>query len=484
VKDLHWYQRLHWRAFLTFLVALVVVSIPTWLLVQAADPADPSRTVNRALGAATLAAIAAAAITALAARAYFTRRIDAAQRLMQGAVSGERGISAMRDEVNEFAHAMSERDEVNEFAHAISEEVSALRENMVRLEQEKRRLSALLEGMGEAVLMIDDAERVLLANPIAEKLLRLPKSYVGERLADVCEVDGVLSLAAEVLWSAEETTEEIDITGKRGETRHVSVSVSPIATGDRVAGAVVLLYDVTRLRRLERVRRDFVANVSHELRTPIAAIQSAAETLLLADLDVDDVVLDFLKTIERNAERMASIVEDLLVLSRLEAAGEEIALHEVDMAPVLAELFDRCDPLARKNGVKFELDVQEDLPTIFAEAGAIRQILQNLVENGIKYTSEGGEVRVVARKQSRKRILIEIADTGVGIPTEHLPRIFERFYRVDVGRSREVGGTGLGLAIVKHLVRKMKGRITVESEQGKGTLFKLSLRIYRPEKQQ
>lgn len=471
MSDLHWHQRLHWRAFLTFLVSLVLVSIPTWLFVQAEPHEAPERMLARALGVATVAAIAAALITALVGKAYLRRRLEAAQRVMEGAVVGEQRITGMRDEVNDFARK-------------VGDQVDALRENMVRLEQERRRLSALMEGMGEAVLMIDDAERILLANPPAEKLLRLPKKYVGERLADVCEAERVLALAADVLWSAEEQTEEIDIIGKRGETRHVSASASPIVTSDRVFGAVVLLYDVTRLRRLERVRRDFVANVSHELRTPIAAIQSTAETLLLTDLDVDDVVIDFLQTIERNAERMASIVEDLLVLSRLEAAGEEIELHEVEMAPVLAELFDRCDPLARQKGVTLEFDVEEALPSIFAEAGAIRQILQNLVENAIKYTPRGGEVSIIARQQNRKRITLDIADTGPGIPTEHLPRIFERFYRVDVGRSREVGGTGLGLAIVKHLVRKMKGRIAVESEEGKGTRFKLWLRVFRAEKQE
>ena len=242
-------------------------------------------------------------------------------------------------------------------------------------------------------------------------------------------------------------------------------------------GSVVVMYDVTRLRRLERVRRDFVANVSHELRTPIATIQSASETLLMDEMDVGPVSREFVESIFRNANRLAQIVEDLLTLSRLEAAGEEFSKHGIELAEVVAEILDRFSSPAAKNGVVLDVEFDEDLAAVEGEPRALGQILSNLVENAIKYTPDGGVVRIKGWNED-KRVLVSVTDTGIGIPKEHLPRIFERFYRVDYGRSRHVGGTGLGLAIVKHLVRKLGGDISVTSTAGKGTEFVFWLPAY------
>lgn len=467
MNGVQWHQRLHWRGALSFIILLIIVETPVWMLTRSLDITDPERAMSRALGLATVGALIAVGLQTIVVRFYMNRRLASARRLLLGAVADETLMTRVPDEFGALA------DEVRG-------SIEGMRTNMVRLQQERSRLRTLLEGIGEAVLMLDDAERVLVANSVAEKLLQLPRKYSGQRLADVCDVPRLQAVVAEVLWAHETSAIDVDFRSKQ-EVRHLSVTASPIMTGEVATGVVVVMHDLTQLRRLERVRRDFVANVSHELRTPIASIQSASETMLMANLDLEPDYTEFLRLIERNAARMGTIVEDLLVLSRLEAAGEEIDLAAVGLARVFAEIVDQCEPLAAEHGVELVVDIDE-IPPVYAEEGALRQILQNLVENGIKYTPAGGTVTVTARKKGLKRARLEVRDTGPGIPAEHLPRIFERFYRVDMGRSRAIGGTGLGLAIVKHLVLKLKGRIDVQSKPDKGTTFRLTLRLYRPEK--
>ncbi len=468
MTEIQWHQRLHWRGAITFLLLLIAVEIPFWMLAWSLEVEDPERAMARALGLATVGALATIVLHTIAASIYMRRRMDATRRVLLGSVAGERLLNRVPDEISLLV------DEVGDRIHE-------MRASMVRLQQERGRLRALLEGMEEAVLMLDDAERVLVANTVAEKLLHLSKNYVGGRLSAVCDVPRLQAVVSEVLWAHEPSALDIDFMSK-GEVLHVAVTAYPIMSGENATGVVIVMHDLTQLRRLERVRRDFVANVSHELRTPIATIRSAAETLSLANLELDPELREFLPTIERNADRMGTLVEDLLVLSRLEAAGEEISLHDVSLSAVFAGIVDQCDPFARERGVELIMDVEEDLPRAYAEEGALTQILQNLIENGIKYTPSGGSVTVTAHRKGAKRLRLTITDTGPGIGAEHLPRIFERFYRVDVGRSRDIGGTGLGLAIVKHLVRKLKGKIEVESEPDHGTSFTLDLRAYRPEK--
>ncbi len=469
MTELSWFQRIGWRGFTLFIAIYLACSSPIWFLVRQTESLGPlDREADRVLGLMTVATLVAAAAAWFIVQQYIARRISAAQRMLAGSVADERAFT-------------DSPDEIVEFAEAVRESVDSLRTELVRLETEKGRLSALLNGMGEAVVVLDVNERVVLANPVAERLLRFPDEYETSRLAEVCDSERVMAVASEVLWSKEPQNEDLDF-HQRDDVKHLSLSASPIMAGKRVVGAVLLLYDVTRLRRLERVRRDFVANVSHELRTPIAAIQSTAETLLMADLPIDDVMVDFLQTIERNAQRMGNIVTDLLTLSRLEAEGTTSELYEVELTSILHELMAHVEPIARKKGVELILDVDPELPSVLGDEVALRQALENLVENGIKYTPEGGKVTLRARLKGKKRLRVDVIDTGFGIPREHLPRIFERFYRVDVGRSREVGGTGLGLAIVKHLIRNMLGRIAVESEEGKGTTFKVWLRIFDPKR--
>ena len=237
-----------------------------------------------------------------------------------------------------------------------------------------------------------------------------------------------------------------------------------------------MFVDVTDLRRLESLRRDFVANVSHELRTPVTAMRSAAETLRVSALyDADiSVAVRFVDMIERNGERLQSLIEDLLELSRLESKEFRLKKEEVDLAVVANIVLGLFRERAEKKGVRLAIAIEEGVSTLVTDQRALEQVVANLVDNAIKYCPAGASVTLAAKKVPGA-VRVEVQDTGLGIDPKHLPRLFERFYRVDAGRSRDVGGTGLGLSIVKHLVEAMGGQVTVESEVGKGSSFALTL---------
>lgn len=248
-----------------------------------------------------------------------------------------------------------------------------------------------------------------------------------------------------------------------------------------LAGAALTLWlsrEVGRLlaemRRLEEVRRDFVANVSHELRTPLASVKAYAETLREGGLEDASNRLEFVGEIERSADRMTRLVDDLLVLSEIESGKRAQALESVSLMRLTSEVVATLRPLAERKRIGLRLDPFQDVPDVRADRGQLKQVLTNLVDNAIKYTGEDGTVRIHARVEGG-RAVVSVSDTGPGIAAEHLPRIFERFYRVDKARSRELGGTGLGLAIVKHLVEAHGGAVSVESEPGRGSTFRFSL---------
>ncbi|MHC5544017.1 sensor histidine kinase, partial [Singulisphaera rosea] len=240
-------------------------------------------------------------------------------------------------------------------------------------------------------------------------------------------------------------------------------------------GAVIVFHDVTELRRLERMRQDFVANVSHELKTPLASIKAYTETLLDWALTDETVNVRYLNRIEEQAERLNQLILDLLSLARLES-GQELFDHgPLALAPLVGSCVGSHRDRADAKGLSLTLDLGQlnDQTLVLADEEAIRQILDNLIDNAIKYTPEGGKVSVIC--QLADDVTIEVADTGIGIPRDDLPRVFERFYRVDKARSRELGGTGLGLSIVKHLVQSIGGQVNVTSRVGAGTRFTIHL---------
>jgi len=264
----------------------------------------------------------------------------------------------------------------------------------------------------------------------------------------------------------EPVTGEIQVAGLR--PRHLYLHATRLSGEPRCV--LVVLFDLTEIRRLETVRKDFVANVSHELRTPIAAVMSAAETLRTAARTDPAAAGSFVDIIERNARRLGDLVQDLLDLSRIESKEFRLATDNVDLAGVVARTLEFHEERANQKRIRMTVVLPPDLPSIRGDATALERVLSNLIDNAVKYCPEGAAI-VVAAEPTGGKVHVTVTDDGPGIEARHLPRLFERFYRCDPGRSRAMGGTGLGLSIVKHLVEAMGGTVQVESTPGQGTRF-------------
>jgi signal transduction histidine kinase len=354
--------------------------------------------------------------------------------------------------------ALSAPGEIGDLATALSQMADQLGMRMDALEADEQLMSAVLESLEEGLLALDAEGRVVRINERGRALLRVhePLPFAMALLPDhdalrLILADGLRGMPSEPL--------EIELHG-----RTVSVASRPLSTG----GAVVTLLELTALRRLETVRRDFVANVSHELKTPLTVVSGYAETLLDEGVSPAD-RRRFVETIRTNAKRMQRIVDDLLDLSRIESGGWRPQLATIDVTSLVTETLAACLPEAEAKGLELYSDVEPDARELRADPTAARQVLQNLVENAVRYTNSGKVTLRARSAKPRPGIRFSVRDTGVGIAPEHLPRIFERFYRVDSGRSRDVGGTGLGLSIVKHLVDAHNGDVEAHSEPGEGT---------------
>lgn len=356
--------------------------------------------------------------------------------------------------------ALSAPGEVGDLADAIHRLAEQLEARLTALDIEQARLSALVETLNEGVMAISPQHEVVRINATGRRLLSIsvPVPFGMDYLPREADLRNAIMLA---LDGTETEPEEIML----GD-RTVSLTAKPLANG----GAVVALFDLTPIRRLEAVRRDFVANVSHELRTPLTIVGGFAETLQDPDIPAERRA-EFARTIFSNAHRMQRIVDELLDLSRIESGHWQPRAQPVGVADIAAEIFGRVGQTAREKGVTLETHIAPDAAVIDADRTALEQIAFNLVENAIRHTPTGGRISIDTTLEGRF-IALSVSDTGSGIPAAHLPRIFERFYRADAGRSRAAGGTGLGLAIVKHLVEAHGGSVGADSIEGQGTTIK------------
>lgn len=369
----------------------------------------------------------------------------------------------------------SSHDELGELGRALDQLASSLSSTLSELRSERDRVSGILGGMQEGVLLLDRDGRVALVNPALCEMLLLPSDARGKSPLEVIRHAELKALLDECVESDEARSREIELGGLK--PRRLLVRAAPLA-GEQ-GGTLAVFVDVTDMRRLETMRRDFVANVSHELRTPVTAIRSAAETLDGA-LDRDpEAARRFVEIIDRNAERLRELVEDLLDLSRIESQKYQLAFVGLDLGEVAARLLELFRDRADRKRIRLVSAVPSDLPQIYADPKALDHVLTNLIDNAVKYCPDGTTVSVRAAVEG-DRVRVVVADDGPGIEPRHLPRLFERFYRVDAGRSRELGGTGLGLSIVKHLVEAMGGTASVESQLGAGTEFAFTLRTSMP----
>ncbi|HYW50037.1 MAG TPA: ATP-binding protein [Gemmatimonadaceae bacterium] len=368
---------------------------------------------------------------------------DVAQSLAAGDLSRRPALSAP-GEVGDLARAV----------HRLAEQLGA---RLATLEAEESLLTELFDSLTEGAIAVDASRQVMRINDVGRLIAGVDGEvpFPVDRLPQSPELRDALqrALSGQVVEPREVVLDD----------RAVSLVARPLTDG----GAVVAMYDLTPIRRLEQVRRDFVANVSHELRTPLTIVGGYAETLVDdADVPVPSRQA-FLQTILSNTRRMQRIVDDLLDLSRIESGGWRPNPVITSIPDVVADVMLAVRPTAAAKEVVVRADIAADAEEVFADPTALRQVLGNLVENAVRHTA-AGTVRLVARRDGTA-VSLAVTDTGVGIPAEHLPRIFERFYRVDPARSREQGGTGLGLAIVRHLVEAHGGAVTAESEAGVGT---------------
>jgi len=331
--------------------------------------------------------------------------------------------------------------------------------------------AALFDSMVEGVLVLDEQGRVQVANRAFAQLFAIRSPLLGKTLIEALRLHEVLELAQTVAAAGQPIERELRLPGL--EERWVHISASPIVSADgRRWGIILVFHELTRLKRLERARQEFVANVSHELRTPLSHIKGYVETLLAGAKDDPTVATRFLEIIERNANRLCWIIEDLLTISELESGRLEIELRPVALGPVVAKVLDDFRTRAANRGVRLINEVP-DL-AVRADAARLEQVLSNLLDNAIKYGRKDGCVRVAAQREPTW-VVLSVADDGPGLPPEALERVFERFYRVDKSRSRELGGTGLGLAIVKHIVHSHGGKVWAQSQLGRGATFYFTL---------
>ena len=348
---------------------------------------------------------------------------------------------------------------------------SRIRELVYRLSLESNRRDAILKSMAEGVLAVDHQMRIMFCNQSLAHALGL-RTPVEENtpLVGVVRDPALLGLISGVLVSGEPEGRKLQFTGE--DSSVFEAYASPLDVPPH-RGALVILHDITGLERLERIRRDFVANVSHEMRTPLTAIRGYSETLLGGALADTEYNRRFVEIIQAHAIRLNNIASDLLTLSDLESGRRDVEPGPISVEEAVNTAMLTVEAEARVRGVNLVRGPVRDA-IITGHALRLEQALVNLLDNAVKFNSSGGEARIEAGTASDGRIFIAVSDTGRGIPSDDVPRIFERFYRVDKARSREVGGTGLGLSIVRHVVERMEGTIKVESRLGKGSTFTIS----------
>jgi two-component system phosphate regulon sensor histidine kinase PhoR len=411
--------------------------------------------------------------------------------LVAGAVSlfMSRGFTGRVERLKEFSRRVAEGDfrplprdgsgdALEALGISLNRTASRLDRTIHTLTEERNLSSAILGSMVEGVAVVNGSERLVFANPGFAEILGLdvpPTS--GSALVEVVRQTELLEAVRKVLGGEQLVQSEI-VTGTLRQ-HYFAITVAAVSAGD-TTGAVVVLHDITELRRLERVRRDFVANVSHELRTPLTAIQGFTETLLAGAIDDPQNRTRFLEIILEHSRRLARLTEDLLMLSKMDAERLELEIRRLSVAQLIESCLETAQHRAADKQLRISVKVPANLPDISGDRRRLAEVLQNLLDNAIQYTLPTGEITLSAHT-AKEEVILTVSDTGIGIPKADQSRIFERFYRVDAARSREAGGTGLGLAIAKHLVEVHGGRLWVDSEVGQGSQFHFSVPIFDPD---
>jgi two-component system, OmpR family, phosphate regulon sensor histidine kinase PhoR len=394
----------------------------------------------------------------------YTRPIESATKVAMELAKGNFRARTYEDRL----------DETSMLSTSINILARNLQEMVTSQEMQQDRLTTLIENMGSAMLLIDQRGFVVLTNHTFREFFNLEESQLRKaRYHEVIHYPQVNKLVEEIFMTEDRVRRQI-LLPHRIERKHYEVYGAPIiGQNDEWKGIVVVFHDITELKNLEQMRKDFVANVSHELKTPITSIKGFSETLLDGAMQDRDALKSFLEIILAESDRLQSLIQDLLELSKIEKHGFELSLEKQEVAALIGEVL----PILKDKAEKKEITIH----TRFESKGEaeidpyrLKQVFINLISNAIVYTPKGGDV-TISVTEGKEKVVVAITDNGIGISEEELPRIFERFYRVDKARSRNSGGTGLGLAIVKHIIEAHEGKIEVDSEANKGTTFTVSL---------
>lgn len=364
------------------------------------------------------------------------------------------------------------KNPLDEMIKGINSFLEAIKAKLDSADEEMQRMEAILRGMTDSVLIVDTSGGILLANRAFRKIFRVDKSIEKKQFMEVIRNSQLIDIFRKAMDSWEIISDEIVVSRHDRDTYLIATAV-PIYSGDTVSGIVLTLHDITRLKQLEQIRTDFVANVSHEIKTPITAIAGFTETLIEGAVNDKENAMKFLQMIKNHSERLNSLVDDLLTLSRIELGDIRVEKTFIDPEEAIDTVISTFKEIAQKKGLYLNKNIPDEKISILADKNRLIQILLNLVDNGIKFTEKGGVTLGITK--ANKYTIIFVEDTGIGIPAMHLNRMGERFYRVDRARSRELGGTGLGLAIVKHLVKVHGWDMKIESIQERGT--KVSIMI-------
>ncbi|MBO8129353.1 MAG: PAS domain-containing protein [Peptococcaceae bacterium] len=361
-------------------------------------------------------------------------------------------------------------DEMGKLAESFNQLAFRLRHTINEVTEEKNRIQAILNSMADGVIALDHKARVILLNPVVEEVFGIKEETCkGKVILEVVRDYELDKIFQEALVSQRPVKKELRFLTP--EPRIFRVHVTPLQSFE--GGVVALLRDITERRQLEELRSEFVANVSHELRTPLTSIRGFVETLQDGAIQDPKVARDFLNIIDKEAERLALLIEDLLNLGRVEEKRGQFARDEISIREVISQAIDSVSGKLKDKGLELKVDIPDNLPKIYGEQGLLVQAFVNLLDNAVKFTEEG---YIAIRAQLENEWLrVDVNDTGIGIPYESQVRIFERFYRVDKARSGKQGGTGLGLAIVKHIVEGHGGRVKVQSAYNKGSTFSVFL---------
>jgi len=435
--------------------AVIRLALPLSGLEQA------KRRLQRSLGAALAVAVLASLLLS-----YFLSNVNSRNLRMLAAGASRIGRGELGTRI-----PVQSSDELGDLARVMNEMTGRIEQQLERISSEKNRLDAILKGMGEGVMVTDQSGVVTLVNPAFCAMFGTGPEVQGRQLLEISRHPDLYAACREVLSQRSERHQEIKLAGAKATLVHWV----PLEEGGALRGVVAVFHDISAMKRVERIRRDFVANVSHELRTPVTVIKGYAETLLSGDVADDKERRErFLGIIQNHADRLSSLVRDLLTLSELESGEVGMQPQDVQLEDAVRQALLLVGQRGEEKGVTMEWLGLSGAGCVRADRGRLDQVLINLLDNAVKYSGPGGKVTVRAVEEGDK-VRVSVRDSGIGIPHKDLPRLFERFYRVDEARSRDRGGTGLGLSIVKHIVQAHGGSVHVESSPGKGSEFSFTL---------